>query len=49
MLLFSMKNKFHIGFLKSTSALLTQVTEGDRMIFHVMGGSIVLKFFIGTN
>ncbi|CAD8121804.1 unnamed protein product [Paramecium sonneborni] len=46
-LTFENSKNYHIGFLKSTSALLTQIDEGQRMIFHVVGGNIVLKFFLG--
>ena len=41
-------DNFHIGFLKSTSPLLTEITEGERMIFHVVGGTIYLKFILGN-
>lgn len=41
-------DNFHIGLLKSTSPLLTEITEGERMVFHVVGGTIYLKFILGN-
>ncbi|CAK60798.1 unnamed protein product (macronuclear) [Paramecium tetraurelia] len=46
-LTYEKSGNYHVGFLKSTSALLTQIDEAQRMVFHVVGGNIVLKFFLG--
>jgi alpha-glucosidase len=39
-------HKFHVGFLKSTSPLLTEF-RGNQMTLNVVGGQIFLKFFLG--
>jgi alpha-glucosidase len=42
-----LSGNWHVGFLKSTSALETDILVGRSMGIHITGGNIILKFFLG--